>query len=121
MQPTGTILKMKSPFTSYSKHFDCMATIYIVYNAVISPFFFFFNLAYNTVMDCLHLFFSFSHFSLSTIYSHQKMCVFVCRYKISFKYSIALLTVQIIQGIIHNYVLINDKLKDTLITMLNIQ
>lgn len=49
------------------------------------------------------------------------MCVFVCRYKISFKYSIALLTVQIIQGIIHNYVLINDKLKDTLITMLNIQ
>lgn len=120
MQPTGTILKMKSPFTSYSKHFDCMATIYIVYNAVISPFFFFFNLAYNTVMDCLHLFFFFLSF-LSLNHIQQKMCVFVCRYKISFKYSIALLTVQIIKGIIHNYVLINDKLKDTLITMLNIQ
>lgn len=101
MQTTGTILKMKSLFTS--KHFDCMATINIVHNAVISLFFrvFVFNLAYNTVMDCLHLFFFLSLISLSTIYSHQKLCVFVCRYKISFKYSIALLTVQIITGIIH--------------------
>lgn len=79
-----------------------MATINIVHNAVISPFFrvFVFNLAYNTVMDYLHLFFL-SLICLSTIYSHQKLCVFVCRYKISFKYSIALLTVQIITGIIH--------------------
>lgn len=77
MQPTGTILKMKSPFTSYSKHFDCMATIYIVYNAVISPFFFFFNLAYNTVMDCLHLFFL-SLISLSQPYTATKKCVSLC-------------------------------------------
>lgn len=79
-----------------------MAIINIVHNAVISLFFrvSVFNLAYNTVMDCLHLFFI-SLISLSTIYSHQKLCVFVSRYKISFKYSIALLTVQIITGIIH--------------------
>lgn len=93
---------------------------YTLRHVLVLSFEFCFNLAYNTVMDCLHLFFFFLSF-LSLNHIQQKMCVFVCRYKISFKYSIALLTVQIIKGIIHNYVLINDKLKDTLITMLNIQ
>lgn len=77
MQTTGTILKMKSLFTS--KHFDCMAIINIVHNAVISPFFrvFVFNLAYNTVMDCLHLFFFFLSF-LSQPFTAIKNCVSLC-------------------------------------------
>lgn len=77
MQTTGTILKMKSLFTS--KHFDCMATINIVHNAVISPFFrvFVFNLAYNTVMDYLHLFFSFSHLSLNHLQPSKIVCLCV--------------------------------------------